>query len=95
MRSLGLTACLALVAFQRSFVNAASSMGCQEVRYAYSARGINVYDVPLTPQSGKGHLKNIMKTKHKTLVSSRFVKAYRQRANRLILSFFYIIQLMK
>ena len=55
MRSVGLTMCLALVAFQRSFVEGASSMGCQEVRYAYSARGINVYDVPLSPQSGKGH----------------------------------------
>ena len=78
MRSMGLTICLALVTFQRSFVEGASSMGCQEVRYAYSARGINVYDVPLTPQSGKGHnvLKNILtKTKKKTY-SSKFVKAH-------------------
>ena len=30
-----------------------ANMACQEVRYAYSARGINVYDVPLTPQIGK------------------------------------------
>ena len=28
-------------------------MACQEVRYAYSAKGMNVYDVPLKPQSGK------------------------------------------
>ena len=65
MRSMGLTMCLALLAFQRSFVEGASSMGCQEVRYAYSARGINVYDVPLTPQSGKGHLKQFDKNKKK------------------------------
>ena len=74
MRSLGLTMCLALLAFQRSFVEGASSMGCQEVRYAYSARGINVYDVPLTPQSGKGHLKHF--DKNKKNVSSKFFKAH-------------------
>ena len=28
-------------------------MACQEVRYAYSAKGMNVYDVPLKPQSGQ------------------------------------------
>ena len=30
-----------------------ANMACQEVRYAYSAKGMNVYDVPLKPQSGK------------------------------------------
>jgi hypothetical protein len=30
-----------------------ANVACQEVRYAYSAKGMNVYDVPLTPQSGK------------------------------------------
>ena len=67
MRSMGLTMCLALLAFQRSLVEGASSMGCQEVRYAYSARGINVYDVPLTPQSGKGHLKHFDKKRQANL----------------------------
>lgn len=31
----------------------AATMGCQEVRYSYSAKGFNVYDIPLVPQSGK------------------------------------------
>ena len=30
-----------------------ANMACQEVRYAYSAKGMNVYDVPLKPQTGK------------------------------------------
>ena len=33
-----------------------ANMACQEVRYAYSAKGMNVYDVPLKPQTGKIYL---------------------------------------
>lgn len=28
------------------------NVACQQIRYVYSAKGMNVYDVPLTPQSG-------------------------------------------
>jgi hypothetical protein len=30
-----------------------SNIACHEVRYAYSAKGMNIYDVPLKPQTGK------------------------------------------
>ena len=43
-----------VVIFSILFEQARSAnMACQEVRYAYSAKGMNVYDVPLKPQSGK------------------------------------------
>ena len=44
------------ILFQRAL---SANMACQEVRYAYSARGINVYDVPLTPQLGKTYFINL------------------------------------
>ena len=51
------------ILFILSFEQALSAnMACQEVRYAYSARGINVYDVPLTPQSGKTYFSNLWAT---------------------------------
>ena len=31
----------------------AANVACQEVRYKYSAQGMNVYDVPLKMQSGE------------------------------------------
>ena len=41
--------------FSRTALGA--NMACQEVRYAYSAKGMNVYDVPLKPQTGKIYLR--------------------------------------
>jgi glypican 6 len=38
-----------LILFEQAW---SANMACQEVRYAYSAKGMNVYDVPLKPQSG-------------------------------------------
>ena len=29
-----------------------ANVACQEVRYQYSAQGMDVYEVPLTPQKG-------------------------------------------
>ena len=43
-----------LALFSRTALGA--NMACQEVRYAYSAKGMNVYDVPLKPQTGKIYL---------------------------------------
>ena len=42
-----------------------ANMACQEVRYAYSAKGMNVYDVPLKPQTGKIYF--LVQVQHYTL----------------------------
>ena len=38
-----------------------SNIACHEVRYAYSAKGMNIYDAPLTPQTGKIHFQIYMR----------------------------------
>lgn len=32
-----------------------ANVACQEMRYKYQAKGMDIYDVPLKPQSGKKH----------------------------------------
>ena len=58
MKVLGSSACYyywALLAFFMAPLGEVkgANVACQEVRYKYSAQGMNVYDVPLTPQLGK------------------------------------------
>ena len=43
---------LALMLFNCATIHGAN-VQCHDVRYKYSRRGMDVYDVPLTPQSGK------------------------------------------
>ena len=45
------SAILLLMVPQRSVSGA--NVACQEVRYQYSAQGMDVYEVPLTPRKGK------------------------------------------
>ena len=50
--------CLLLTVILLTVVNSVNSANtaCADVRYAYSTKGMNVYDLPLSPQSGKNLL---------------------------------------
>ena len=42
-----------------------ANIACQDIRYKYASTGSDVYNVPITPQSGKAFLENLKKSRQK------------------------------
>ena len=65
-----------------------ANIACQDIRYKYASTGSDVYNVPITPQSGKAEIKAFLEEifLHSSSPSQRARKLKKAQAEKLVKS---------